>query len=116
MDEHDNRRQRRRVETLANNGEENPEEDVGEEGDPAVWRALDKKLIEAQSILDRNRVLIQQVNDNHQSKISENMTKNVALIREINDNVSRVVGMYSDLGAQLSGALHHHRRGDDTAN
>uniref|UniRef100_A0A7N0TSY5 Protein EARLY FLOWERING 4 domain-containing protein n=1 Tax=Kalanchoe fedtschenkoi TaxID=63787 RepID=A0A7N0TSY5_KALFE len=108
MDEEVNRRRRK---TPTDNGAEEVEEAEGEEGDPAIWGPLDKNLRQVQSVLDRNRVLIQQVNDNHQSKIPENMVKNVALIREINDNVSRVIRMYSDLAGDLSRAFHRSRKG-----
>ncbi|KAF9674609.1 hypothetical protein SADUNF_Sadunf10G0144800 [Salix dunnii] len=56
---------------------------------------------------DRNRVLSQQVNENHQSMISDNMVKNVALIQELNGNISKVAGLYSDLISNFSTAFHH---------
>ncbi|GFP84294.1 protein early flowering 4, partial [Phtheirospermum japonicum] len=45
---------------------------------------LTKSFREVQSVLDLNRRLIQQVNDNHRSKIPRNLATNVELIREIN--------------------------------
>ncbi|KAF8396939.1 hypothetical protein HHK36_018574 [Tetracentron sinense] len=66
----------------------------------------DKSFRQVQSVLDQNRVLIQQVNENHQSKIRDNLTKNVALIREINGNISKVVSLYSSLSSNFSNIFH----------
>ncbi|KAI8008859.1 Protein EARLY FLOWERING 4 [Camellia lanceoleosa] len=49
-----------------------------------------------------NQALIQQVNENHQSKMPDNFVKNVALIREINSNISKVISLYSDLSVDFS--------------
>ncbi|XP_034893695.1 protein EARLY FLOWERING 4 isoform X2 [Populus alba] len=67
----------------AKNGEEEEECDV------EAWDTLSKSFKQVQSVLDRNRDLIQQVNANHQSKIPDNLVKNVSLIREINGNISK---------------------------
>lgn len=80
-------------------------EDVN--GDPEIWASFDQSFKQVQSVLDRNRVLIQQVNDNHQSKIPHNMVKNVALIQELNGNISKVVSLYSDLSSNFSTAFHN---------
>ncbi|XP_022764478.1 protein EARLY FLOWERING 4-like [Durio zibethinus] len=85
------------------------------EGDPEVWATFDKSFKQVQSVLDRNRVLIQQVNENHQSKIPDNMVKNVALIQELNGNISKVVSLYSDLSSNFS-TMFHHKNGDDPKN
>ncbi|KAL8191585.1 hypothetical protein R6Q57_028316 [Mikania cordata] len=63
--------------------------DGEEDCDAEAWEALNKGFIEAQSVLDQNRLLIQKVNENHQSKIPDNLVKNVALIQEINGNISK---------------------------
>ncbi|KAK3022798.1 hypothetical protein RJ639_046900 [Escallonia herrerae] len=78
----------------------------GGEGDAEVWDNFTDSFRQVQSVLDRNRVLIQQVNENHQSKIHENMVKNVALIQEINGNISKVVALYSDLSTNFSSVFH----------
>ncbi|MBA0778497.1 hypothetical protein Gotri_006354 [Gossypium trilobum] len=80
-------------------------EDVN--GDPEIWASFDQSFKQVQSVLDRNRVLIQQVNDNHQSKIPHNMIENVALIQELNGNISKVVSLYSDLSSNFSTAFHN---------
>ncbi|KAI3419470.1 Elf4 domain-containing protein, partial [Psidium guajava] len=76
------------------------------ECDPEVWEMFSKSFRQVQAVLDRNRALIQQVNENHQSKTADNMVKNVALIQEINQNVSKVVSLYSDLSLNFSSAFH----------
>ncbi|KAL1541077.1 protein EARLY FLOWERING 4-like [Salvia divinorum] len=80
------------------------EEDEDDLCDVETWETLSKSFREVQSVLDRNRCLIQQVNDNHRSKNPDNLAKNVALICEINGNMSKVVGLYSGLSANLSAA------------
>ncbi|KAJ8437933.1 hypothetical protein Cgig2_031449 [Carnegiea gigantea] len=73
-----------------------------EEGDAEAWETLSAGIERVQSVLDQNRALIQQVNENHQSKIPENLVKNVALIREINGNINKVVSIYSDLSVNFT--------------
>ncbi|XP_077214773.1 uncharacterized protein LOC143849591 isoform X2 [Tasmannia lanceolata] len=70
-------------------GEEGTDEENDERGNK-VWEAFSNSFREVQMVLDQNRVLIAQVNENHQSKLPDNLTKNVALIREINGNISKV--------------------------
>lgn len=80
-----------------------------EECDLEVWNALSNGFNQVQSVLDQNNILIQQVNENHQSKIPDNLTKNVALIREINTNIAKVVSLYSDLSVNFSSVVHQRR-------
>uniref|UniRef100_A0A5B7C3U6 Protein EARLY FLOWERING 4 domain-containing protein n=1 Tax=Davidia involucrata TaxID=16924 RepID=A0A5B7C3U6_DAVIN len=88
-------------------GQEEDEENNGEgQGDTEVWGTFTESFRQVQSVLDRNRVLIQQVNENHQSKIHDNLVKNVALIQEINGNISKVVSLYSDLSVNFSSLFH----------
>ncbi|TQD83362.1 hypothetical protein C1H46_031072 [Malus baccata] len=79
--------------------------------DSEVWDQFNRRFHEVQSVLDRNRSLIQQVNDNHRSRVADNMVKNAALIREINGNISKVVSLYSDLSSNFSTFFHHHNAG-----
>lgn len=83
------------------------------EGDAEVWSNFTESFRQVQSVLDRNRVLIQQVNENHQSKIHDNMVKNVALIQEINGNISKVVSLYSDLSTNFSSVFHQRNEAAD---
>ncbi|EOY33722.1 Uncharacterized protein TCM_041622 [Theobroma cacao] len=45
----------------------------GEECDVEVWNNLSKSFKQAQAVLDQNRELIKKVNENHQSKIPDNL-------------------------------------------
>lgn len=86
------------------------EKDEGEEEcDTEAWETLSKSFKEAQSVLDQNRLLIQQVNENHQSKIPDNLVKNVALIQEINGNISKVSSVYSNLSVNFASFVHQRR-------
>uniref|UniRef100_A0A7C8ZTK0 Protein EARLY FLOWERING 4 domain-containing protein n=1 Tax=Opuntia streptacantha TaxID=393608 RepID=A0A7C8ZTK0_OPUST len=69
---------------------------------PTRSATLSSGIERVQSVLDQNRALIQQVNDNHQSKIPDNLVKNVALIREINGNINKVLSIYSDLSVNFT--------------
>ncbi|KAL5710268.1 hypothetical protein ACHQM5_020854 [Ranunculus cassubicifolius] len=84
-----------------------------EDGDPQLWQTFNDSFRQVQSVLDQNRVLIQQVNDNHQSKLPDNLSKNVALIREINGNISTIASLYSNLSADFTNVFQHHRNGGD---
>ncbi|KAJ4977614.1 hypothetical protein NE237_008394 [Protea cynaroides] len=94
---------------------DNIEDDDGE-GDVEVWKAFRGSFRKIQSVLDQNRLLIQQVNDNHKSKIPDNLAKNVSLIREINGNISKVVSLYSDLSSNFSNIFHQRRGSSDKSN
>ncbi|KAF3546190.1 hypothetical protein DY000_02002211 [Brassica cretica] len=103
---------------MKRNGETKRRRNVAEEAeqggeDPAMWENLDRNFIQVQSVLDRNRSLIQQVNDNHQSKMADNMSKNVALIQELNGNISKVVSMYSNINTKFSSAFHGGNNGHE---
>ncbi|KFK24385.1 hypothetical protein AALP_AAs72209U000200 [Arabis alpina] len=60
--------------------------------DVEVWDKLSNGIKRAQVVLDQNRDLIQRVNDNHRSRIPDNIARNVGLI---NGNISRVIEIYS---------------------
>ncbi|KAI3434295.1 Elf4 domain-containing protein [Psidium guajava] len=81
----------------------------GEECDVEVWEMLSTSFRQVQSALDRNRRLISQVNENHQSKVPDKLANNVALIREINENISKVLSIYADLSVNVSGVVHQRR-------
>ncbi|XP_028784737.1 protein EARLY FLOWERING 4 isoform X4 [Neltuma alba] len=82
----------------------------GEQCDAEVWDKLTRSFHQAQSVLDQNRALIQQVNENHRSKIPDNLVKNVALIGQLNGNISKVLSIYSDLSIDFSNIVHQRRR------
>ncbi|KAL6846102.1 hypothetical protein ACP4OV_023550 [Aristida adscensionis] len=65
-------------------------------------QALQHSFGEVQGILEHNRVLIQEINQNQESRDPDGLTRNVALIRELNTNISRVVGLYADLSGSFN--------------
>ncbi|KAF7042741.1 hypothetical protein CFC21_052251 [Triticum aestivum] len=50
----------------------------------------------------QNRMLISEINQNHESRAPDSLTRNVGLIRELNNNIRRVVGLYADLSASFA--------------
>ncbi|OMO84316.1 hypothetical protein CCACVL1_10878 [Corchorus capsularis] len=90
------------------NGDEDDTE--GEEYDVEAWDTLNKGFKQAQVVLEQNRELIQKVNENHRSKIPDNLVKNVGLIQEINGNITKVLEIYSDFSVNFSDILRQRRR------
>ncbi|XVF05332.1 hypothetical protein REPUB_Repub05bG0163100 [Reevesia pubescens] len=82
----------------------------GEECDVEVWDTLSKSYKQARAVLDQNRELIQKVNENHQSKVPDNLVKNVGLIQEINGNISKVLEIYFDLSVNFSDIVRQRKR------
>ena len=70
--------------------------------DTKVLHAFQTSFVQVQSLLDQNRVLINEINQNHESRAPGNLTRNVGLIRELNNNIRRVVGLYADLSASFA--------------
>ncbi|KAJ0987518.1 hypothetical protein J5N97_005874 [Dioscorea zingiberensis] len=66
----------------------------GAQLDNKVLQAFQKNFGQVQSILDQNRLLINEINQNHESKVPDNLSRNVGLIRELNNNIRRVVDLY----------------------
>ncbi|XP_042022283.1 protein ELF4-LIKE 4-like [Salvia splendens] len=69
----------------------------GQQIESKVVQTFQKGFVQVQNILDQNRVLISEINQNHESKIPDNLSRNVGLIRELNNNIRRVVDLYNDL-------------------
>lgn len=74
----------------------------GPQLDGKVMQTFQKSFGQVQHILDRNRLLINEINQNHESKIPDNLSRNVGLIRELNNNIKKVVDLYSDLSSNFS--------------
>nr|GEU57479.1 protein ELF4-LIKE 3 [Tanacetum cinerariifolium] len=70
--------------------------------DGKTMKMFQKSFVQVQNLLDHNRVLIDEINQNHESKVPDNLSRNVSLIRELNNNIRRVVHLYSDLSSNLS--------------
>jgi hypothetical protein len=70
------------------------------EKEQAKWPGF-QKLSNAQELLDQNKLLIAEINQNHELKTPESLHRNTVLIKQLNNNVSRVVALYSELAAQV---------------
>jgi hypothetical protein len=67
----------------------------------ADWPGADM-FVAVQDLLDRNAVLVTQINDNHSIRTPEALASNVLLINDLNSNVKRIVDLYQDLADVLS--------------
>ncbi|KAI3975867.1 hypothetical protein MKX01_030712 [Papaver californicum] len=76
---------------------------VGEEN--KVLATFQKSFIQVQNILDQNRLLINEINANHESKLPHNLSRNVGLIRELNNNIKRVVLLYDQLSTSFAKSM-----------
>ena len=70
-------------------------------GGKVMWETFQKSFSQVQTILDQDRVLIREINQNQESKIPENLSRNVGLIRELNANIARVVELYANLSSEF---------------
>jgi len=89
--------------------DEDEDEDEEYDGDDEAWNMLNRSFRQAQTVLDENRALIEEVNGNHESKIPDNMAKNVSLMTQINGNISKVRSIYSDLSVNFCNIVRQHR-------
>ncbi|MCL7031483.1 hypothetical protein MKW94_020028 [Papaver nudicaule] len=83
-------------------GETYPIYGNGVELNHKVRQTFHKNFVQVQSLLDQNRLLINEINHNHESNIPHNLNRNVGLIRELNNNIRRVVLLYADLSSSLA--------------
>jgi len=60
-----------------------------------VWPGV-AKLEGVQLLLDRNRVLIAEVNQNHATGTAVALERNVPMLRELNANIAKVVALYRE--------------------
>lgn len=106
-----NKKKRLTIESNIGGGDGDGDDDTEKEDcDVEVWDTLSKSFRQVQAVLDQNRNLIQRVNENHQSMIPDNLAKNVPLIHEINENISEIISIYSDLSVNFSNAVRERRR------
>ncbi|KAL2533259.1 Protein ELF4-LIKE 4 [Abeliophyllum distichum] len=80
--------------------------------DGKMVQTFQKNFVKVQDILDQNRLLINEINQNHDSKIPDNLGRNVGLIRELNSNIRRVVDLYSDLSNSFTKSIDVSSEGD----
>lgn len=88
----------------------------GMQVDGKVAETFQKSLGQVQNILDQNRLLITEINQNQESKIPDNLNRNVGLIRELNNNIRRVVDLYAHLSisSAKSSSIHVSSRGESS--
>lgn len=76
------------------------EDDATQNHPESKWPGF-QKLTSAQELLDQNKLLITEINQNHELKTPEALTRNAVLIKQLNNNVSRVVALYAELAAEV---------------
>lgn len=69
--------------------------------DEKVVQKFKDKFVEVQNILDQNRLLLNEINQNHESKAPENLSKNLRLIKELNKNIRRVVELCAEISSSF---------------
>ncbi|KAK9083975.1 hypothetical protein Scep_030446 [Stephania cephalantha] len=84
----------------------------GAQVDGKVLQTVQKSFVQVQNILDQNRLLINEINQNHESRMPDNLSRNVGLIRELNNNIKRVVDLYGDLSYSFSKSMEVSSEGD----
>ncbi|KAE8715368.1 Protein ELF4-LIKE 2 [Hibiscus syriacus] len=84
----------------------------GDQVDGKVLQTFQKNSVQVQDILDQNRLLINEINQNHESKIPHNLSRNVRLIKELNNNIRRVADLYADLSSSFTRSMEPSSEGD----
>jgi hypothetical protein len=65
--------------------------------DSKAWSTIVDSINKVQYLLDNNRLLLHEINLNQESKIPDSLTRNIHLTRLLNDNISKVVELYSKI-------------------
>ncbi|KAK8664437.1 hypothetical protein V6N13_084228 [Hibiscus sabdariffa] len=87
----------------------------GTQQDGRVLQTFQKNFVQVQDILDQNRLLINEINQNHESKTPDNLGRNVGLIKELNNNIRRVVDLYADLSSTFTRSMEASSEADSSA-
>ncbi|XP_019151456.1 PREDICTED: protein ELF4-LIKE 3-like isoform X2 [Ipomoea nil] len=82
--------------------------------DGKVLQTFQKSFVQVQTILDHNRLLISEINQNHESKSPDNLNRNVGLIKELNNNIRKVVDLYAGLSTSFSKTMDASSEGDSS--
>ncbi|KAG6548369.1 hypothetical protein Mapa_010148 [Marchantia paleacea] len=86
----------------------------GPQMDTKIWAGFQQNFSQVQYLLDHNRLLINEINQNHESKIPESLTRNVLLIRELNNNITKVVDLYASLSVSFVKLFDNNSSEEDT--
>uniref|UniRef100_A0A9I9CJU5 Protein EARLY FLOWERING 4 domain-containing protein n=1 Tax=Cucumis melo TaxID=3656 RepID=A0A9I9CJU5_CUCME len=80
--------------------------------DGKMVQRFQTNFVQVQNILEQNRMLINEINQNQESRMAGKVSRNVGLIRELNNNIRRVVDLYADLSTSFTNSIEH---GDSAA-
>ncbi|XP_058729539.1 protein ELF4-LIKE 4-like isoform X2 [Vicia villosa] len=86
----------------------------GTQTEGKILQTFQKSFVQVQNILDQNRVLINEINQNHESRVPDNLSRNVGLIKELNNNIRRVVDLYADLSSSFTKSIDVSSEGDSS--
>lgn len=81
-----------------------------------VLQTFQKSFMQVQHILDQNRLLINEINQNHESRVADSLTRNVGLIKELNNNIKKVVDLYANLSSDFTKSTEASSDGDSNNN
>ena len=73
--------------------------------DGKVLQNFQKRFVQVQYILEQNRLLINEINQNHESKQADHLGRNVRLIRELNNNIRTVASLYGGLSHSFAKSI-----------
>ncbi len=59
------------------------------------------KFNAVQDLLDTNKLLITEINNNHEERSPESLARNVLLIREFNSNIHKIIQLYKELSESI---------------
>lgn len=69
-----------------------------------IWPQV-RQFQDVQDVLDRNRLLIAEINHNHQLGTNVALERNVPMLRELNGNIAKVVQSYKEAADSFVTAL-----------
>ena len=67
----------------------------------------------SQTLLDRNKALIYEINKNHEARVAGGMERNVDLLRELNANVAKAQELYEEAGGGFEFRVAEEGRSDE---
>lgn len=82
--------------------------------DGKVLQSFQKRFVQVQYILEQNRLLINEINQNHASKQVDHLGRNVGLIRELNNNIRTVASLYGELSHSFARSVDASSEGEST--
>jgi hypothetical protein len=76
----------------------------GDEKGKAV-QALERIYGEVQELLERNRMIIQEIGEIHEAHETGGLNRDTTLLREFNSNTALIMEIYSDISSSFSLSL-----------